>query len=277
MPNDKRGEFGYNDSSGLHERRPLKKDVRIPGRKRSLQMFYYNEPSLTFQILLVIAAVIPALVLMFLVYRSDRLEKESRHLLFVLARAGVFATLIAMVLERLGERLLVWAIDSEVLFNLLLYFVVVAVSEEGAKYFLMKRRTWRNPEFNCLYDGVVYAVFVSLGFALWENISYVLIFGLGTALIRAFTAIPGHACFGVFMGVFYGLAKQAENMGDAAESKKYRSLALAAPIVLHGAYDYIATMDADWGAAVFFAFIGVMFCVAFILMRRMSRRDQYIR
>ncbi|MBO4289849.1 MAG: PrsW family intramembrane metalloprotease [Lachnospiraceae bacterium] len=240
-------------------------------------MFYYNEPSLTFQILLVIAAVIPALVLMFLVYRSDRLEKESRHLLFVLARAGVFATLIAMVLERLGERLLVWAIDSEVLFNLLLYFVVVAVSEEGAKYFLMKRRTWKNPEFNCLYDGVVYAVFVSLGFALWENISYVLIFGLGTALIRAFTAIPGHACFGVFMGVFYGLAKQAENMGDAAESKKYRSLALAAPIVLHGAYDYIATMDADWGAAVFFAFIGVMFCVAFILMRRMSRRDQYIR
>ena len=89
-----------------------------------------------------------------------------------------------------------------------MYFGVVAFSEEGAKYFLLKRRTWNSAAFNCQFDGVVYAVFVSLGFALWENISYVLMYGLSTALVRAVTAVPGHACFGVFMGVWYGLAKR---------------------------------------------------------------------
>ena len=240
-------------------------------------MYYYEAPSLTFSIGLIIAAVIPALLLMYFVYRSDRLEKESRQLLFALARAGVIATLIAMVLERIGERLLVWVVNSETMFNLLLYFVVVAVSEEGAKYFLMKRRTWRDPEFNCLYDGVVYALFVALGFALWENISYVLIYGIGAAIIRAVTAIPGHASFGVFMGAFYGLARRAENMGDSSSSKSYRILAVLVPTVMHGCYDYIATMGGEGVTTFFFIFVGVMFLVAFFLVRKMARGDQYIR
>lgn len=239
--------------------------------------YYYEQPSLSFQFILIIAAVVPALALMYFVYRSDRLEKESRQLMFALARNGVLATLIAMVLERIGERLLVWFVSSETVFNLLLYFVVVAVSEEGAKYFMMKRRTWNDPEFNCLYDGVVYAVFVALGFALWENVSYVLTFGFGTALIRAVTAIPGHACFGVFMGVFYGLARAAQNIGDASASKKYRILALVVPTLLHGAYDYIATMEAEGAVTFFFLFIGVMFLLAFFLIRQTARRDRYIR
>lgn len=92
--------------------------------------------------------------------------------------------------------------QSSTAYNVLLYFVVVALSEEGFKYLLLKKRTWYSSEFNCQFDGVVYAVFVALGFALWENISYVLMYGLGTAAVRAVTAVPGHACFGVFMGRF---------------------------------------------------------------------------
>ena len=64
-------------------------------------MFYYLIPSfLTYNLFLVAAAIIPALFLMGKVYRSDRLEPESPHLLFALARAGVFAALIAILAER---------------------------------------------------------------------------------------------------------------------------------------------------------------------------------
>ena len=70
-------------------------------------------------------------------------------------------------------------------YNAIMYFGIVAFSEEGAKYFLLRRRTWHSAAFNCQFDGVVYAVFVALGFALWENISYVLMYGLSTALVRA--------------------------------------------------------------------------------------------
>ena len=70
-------------------------------------MFYFSIPSIgTYKILLVIAAVIPAAFLMFKVYRSDRLEKESPGMLWRLTKAGIFAALIALVLERAGSALL---------------------------------------------------------------------------------------------------------------------------------------------------------------------------
>lgn len=160
------------------------------------------------------------------------------------------------------------------LYDILLYFGVVAFSEEGAKYFMLRRRSWQHPEFNCQYDGVVYAVFVSLGFALWENISYVLHYGFQTAVVRALTAIPGHACFGVFMGVFYGIAKKYEARGVPDTAMTFRMLAVLFPALLHGAYDYIASMEnGDW---YFVIFIAVLFALSYFLVSRMSRRDQYI-
>ena len=157
-----------------------------------------------------------------------------------------------------------------------MYFGIVAFSEECAKYVLLRRRTWYSGAFNCQFDGVVYAVFVSLGFALWENLSYVAMYGLGTALIRAVTAVPGHACFGVFMGVYYGRAKRYDNDGDYAASGLCRTLAVLMPALLHGTYDFIATMESGSGEWVFLVFVLVLFTVSMRLVRRGSRNDRYI-
>ncbi len=92
-------------------------------------------------------------------------------------------------------------------YTILLAFLVVAVVEEGTKFVFLKLRTWRDPNFNFRFDGIVYAVFVSLGFAAFENINYVLGYGLTVALPRAVLAIPAHMGFAVFMGLFYGRGK----------------------------------------------------------------------
>ena len=238
-------------------------------------MFYYVISSyLKFNLILIAAAMIPALILMYKVYRSDRLEPESHGLLWSLALAGVLSALLALVAERVLGLLLQLTVRDPSAYQVLLYFVVVGGSEEGAKYFMLRRRTWRSGEFNCQYDGVVYAVFVALGFALWENISYVLHYGLSVALVRAVTAIPGHTCFGVFMGVFYGLARRAENQGLTAASQRYRILAVAVPMLLHGCYDYIATVGGStW---YFIGFIALLFLGAYRLVGRMSKTDRYI-
>ena len=239
-------------------------------------MFYYLlAPIMSYNLILIAAAVIPAVFLMLKAYRSDRLEPESPRLLWQLVKVGVFSSLIALVLERVGSLLLgLFAPENGTLYNVLLYFVVVACSEEGAKYFMLKRYTWNNREFDCQYDGVVYAVFVSLGFALWENISYVLQYGFSTAIVRAVTAIPGHACFGVFMGVFYGIAKKTENRGAIATP--WKVLAVAVPVLLHGAYDYIASMEVEGSGWYFVAFVAVLFVVSYLLVGAMSKKDQYI-
>ena len=238
-------------------------------------MFYFLlAPLLAYNWILIFAAVIPAIVLMIYVFRSDRLEAENPSFLFRLALAGVLSTFIAMLIEWIAGAILdhSGAVGTSA-YNVILYFIIVAYAEEGAKYFMLHRRTWNSPEFNCQYDAVVYAVFLSLGFALWENISYVMHYGFGTALVRAVTAIPGHACFGIFMGIFYGLAKGSSIAGDQAKTKLYRVLTLIVPAFIHGLYDYIASMQS--GTGLFVVFIIILFIISFLLVRRMSINDKY--
>lgn len=235
-----------------------------------LWLFYVNP-------ILIAAAVIPAIVLLVKVYQADRLEKESPAMLISLVLYGIIATALAMAAERLGMFLLARIAEpNSVLYRAILYFGIVAFAEEGAKYILLKRRTWYSYEFNCQFDGVVYAVCVSLGFALWENIGYVMQYGLSTALVRAVTAVPGHACFGVFMGVFYGLAKRYDRAGNEGRSSFFRKLSLLAPALLHGCYDFIASDDNTEHALYFLIFVAALFVVAFLLVRKMSREDRYI-
>lgn len=227
--------------------------------------------------ILTAAAVIPAIVLLVKIYKADKLDKEPLGLLIALVFWGAVSTTLAVFTEEVGTGILdtLWPEDS-LLYRLLMYFVVVGLSEEGFKYLLLKRHTWRSAAFNCQFDGVVYATAVSLGFALWENIGYVAMYGMGTALVRAVTAVPGHACFGVFMGAFYGMAKRYSNYGCEAQSKRCRHLAVLLPTVLHGFYDFIATSESRFSEWVFLLFVIVLFLITSRMVKNLSREDRYI-
>ena len=154
-------------------------------------------------LLYVLAAVLPAVILMVYVYRHDKVEREPVGLLLSLLLRGVLAALCAIVLEIIGQLILDRLVTpGTFLHTVLEAFVVVAAVEEGTKYFFLKRRTWDDPNFNYRFDAIVYAVFVSLGFAAFENIQYIFAYGLSVALPRALRSIPGHMVFGVYMGVY---------------------------------------------------------------------------
>ena len=244
----------------------------MPGRSRRKRKNMFP-----FIRILLMAAVIPAMVLLKYVYDHDHLEKEPPAMLLKLIFLGVISTLMAMAGEWIGSTILDNILPPDnFIYRFLMFFIVVGVSEELSKYIVLKRRTWNDPNFNCLFDGIIYAVFVSLGFALWENIQYVFSYGLGTALIRAVTAIPGHACFGVFMGFYYGLARKYENYGRSSEAFVYRALSVTVPVLLHGLYDYVATSGTTFGAIVFYAFIAVLFFGAFRIVKNVSAKDHFI-
>ena len=232
-------------------------------------MLFYANP------ILIAAAVLPAIFLLVQIYQADKLDREPGWLIASLVFQGIVSTALAVWTERLGSVVLGWLLpENSVVYRAILYFVVVACSEEGFKYLLLKRRTWNSPEFNCQFDAVVYAVAVSLGFALWENIDYVIMYGLGTAMLRAVTAVPGHACFGVFMGAFYGMAKRCHNYGRPGRAKTCLRLSVLVPVLLHGTYDFIASgTGSSW---VFVVFVAVMFLAANRMVRSLSRNDRYI-
>ena len=227
--------------------------------------------------LLILAAVLPAAYLMVKVYKSDRVEREPAWLVISLVLLGMISTALAGAAEQLGDRILTSFLEEGSLgYNALFFFLVVGPAEEGFKYAVLRWRTWRNPEFNCQYDGMVYAVFVALGFALWENIGYVLMFGIQTAVARALTAVPGHACFGVFMGVWYGIAKRYDLYGEVDRSRRARRLCVCIPALLHGCYDFIASLESEVFVLVFLAFVVAMFITALRIVKRLSARDQYM-
>ena len=232
-------------------------------------------PTLAILAVYFLAAVLPAFYLMRYIYRRDTIEKEPPALLFSLVLMGVGAALLSIGLEYLGERILASKVDqSTPAYAVLLAFLVVAAVEEGMKFLLLKLRTWRDPNFNYRFDGIVYAAFVSLGFAAFENIKYVMGYGLSVAVPRALLAVPGHMGFAVFMGVFYGRAKLCEGRGDRRGRFFSLLAAYLCPVLLHGFYDACAMIGTVWATLLFIAFVAAMYIVVIRLVRRESRSDR---
>ncbi|MBQ3389843.1 MAG: PrsW family intramembrane metalloprotease [Firmicutes bacterium] len=235
---------------------------------------YAPAPSLGLMILYIPAAVIPALLLMKYIYNKDTVEKEPGYLLKALVIGGVLATLLSIILETGGTMLLNTGIrPNSPVYVILLAFLVVAAAEEGTKLYFLKRRSWNDPNFTHLFDGVVYSAFVSLGFAAFENIQYVFTYGIGVILVRALFAIPGHLGFSVFMGIFYGRAKRCEVRGDRAGCRKNLLAAYLSAVFLHGFYDSCAMIDSPASTAVFYGFVIIMYIVVYRLIRDASTHD----
>lgn len=169
---------------------------------------------------------------------KDKYEKEPMRLLVISFLLGAIVSIIITTLLYsvfnvyipLLDKLSVWEQFKQA-------FFVVGFSEELSKYLIVLLFAQPHKEFNEPFDGIVYAVMVSMGFAATENIMYVLQSGPATALVRAFTAIPAHATFGILMGYYMGKAKFAPN-------KLYLNLlGLFFAILFHGAYDFFLFID----------------------------------
>jgi RsiW-degrading membrane proteinase PrsW (M82 family) len=223
------------------------------------------------------AAVLPAAFLMRYVYLQDRIEKEPPMLLRSLVLWGVTAALVSIALEFAGKSVLSSFLDENSLaYTMILAFFVVAVVEEGTKFIFLKRRTWRDPNFNYRFDGIVYAVFVSLGFAVFENINYVLSFGLSVAVPRAILAIPGHMGFAVFMGFFYGRAKLNEDIGNNRGKMANLWASYIIAVLLHGFYDSCVMIGNVLSTTLFTAFVIVMYITVIRLIKKESATDKPI-
>ncbi|MDY3984082.1 PrsW family intramembrane metalloprotease [Dysosmobacter sp.] len=237
-------------------------------------MLFFMGPGLPLLALYVAAALLPAIVLLRYIYRNDTVEKEPMGLLLQLLGLGVAAALCAGVIEGLAQTVLNRLVDpASPAYVVLLAFLVVALAEEGAKLFFLRRRTWREPAFNYRFDGIVYAVFVSLGFAAFENVQYILRYGLSVALPRGLLAVPGHMSFAVVMGVFYSQAKFRENRGDKRGCHQALWSGYLAAVSLHGFYDACALIGSGLSTALFLIFVAWMFRMAYRLVKRESAAD----
>ncbi len=229
-------------------------------------------------IILMNAALIPPLLLLIYVYHLDSVEHEPPGLIAALIVGGALSVISAYIIETIGMYLVGVLIPQKytTLIALIENFIIVAWAEEGGKHFVMKRITWNHRAFDYTFDGVVYGVSASLGFAAAENISYLMRYGLGVAPVRAFTAIPLHCICGIFMGHFYGLAKSYKERGFFFINRLDMFLSMLVPVLIHGTYDFAASIG-NWAAAVFFViFVIALVIFAFFRIRSYASSDKRI-
>jgi len=221
------------------------------------------------------AAVIPPLFLMWKVYQMDKIEKEPVGLLVKLFALGAAACIPAGFIESILEEGLLNKIlnPSSLLYAVIANFIIVAGAEEGLKFLVLKLCTWRHRAFDYRFDAVVYSVAATLGFAALENIMYVFSGGMSVAMSRAVLSIPGHCIFGIYMGYYYGMAKQYNMAGDRDGEKRYLRKAVTQPMLLHGFYDFCLSTGYDIFILVFFVYVVLLDIRAYRAIKRLAESD----
>jgi RsiW-degrading membrane proteinase PrsW (M82 family) len=210
-----------------------------------------------------LASLAPVFIIAIYVYFRDKYEKEPLGLLLTALAAGALVVIPIIFVERY----LMSIMPSMGKVGTAAYqaFLVAGTTEELFKYLALLLLIWRSPSFNEQFDGIVYAVFVSLGFAAVENVMYVMEGGYQTAVLRAVTAVPAHALFGVTMGYYLGIARRYREL-----RRDYIRRALIIPILLHGIYDFILMVQVGWLLLGFIPFLGYLYVAGVRRMKKLS-------
>ena len=225
----------------------------------------------------IIAALLPALYFMYYIYKHDTHEKEPTKLLLKLVISGVIAAFMAGIIETLAQNYILPVFENQSYHvQIIMLAFMVGLVEEFCKYFFLRRNTWNNPNFDYLFDGVVYSVFVSLGFAAIENVMYVFMYGLQVALTRAFLAVPAHTAFGVVMGVYYGQAKLIQKRGNKSLVKPTILIGVGLAIFMHTFYDATAMLGTETAEYLFMGFVVIMYIIMFSSIKKASRANRRV-
>jgi len=183
--------------------------------------------------LLIGLAALPGLLICWYIYRMDRYEHEPKVFLVFAFLAGALATFPIIGLEEwLDSHAFLWR--THWLLELLVTAILTALNEELVKFVALVLFIFPWRFFDEPLDGIVYSVIVAMGFATTENILYGMEYGLGTTILRAFTAVPAHLVFAIIMGYYIGLAKF-----NIKKRNSLLLLGLALSVAAHSVYDFL--------------------------------------
>ena len=214
--------------------------------------------------LILISALTPVALLLWYIYRKDKVQPEPTKWLLKAFGFGVLSMFLSFVFSVPACLLLGMEMDANTYSSIREAFadafVLAAIPEELAKLIMLWLLLRKNPHFDERFDGIVYAVCIGMGFAGLENVMY-LIGGIengtwiGTGIVRALFSVPAHFLFAVLMGYYYSIYHFGID-----RSPKAKAMILVAPILAHGLFDGILfCMNVDEGLALICLFLFLYF------------------
>ena len=186
---------------------------------------------------ILIAAVAPGFALLTFFYLKDKYDSEPLHLVLKMFFLGFLIVIPVMIIQR---GLVIWLGEG----SFVSAFLISAGIEELLKWIVLFYFIYHHVEFDEPYDGILYSVAISLGFATVENVMYAMsnqVF-FGTLLLRGLLPVSGHALFGVMMGYYLGAAKFTRQW----KSRRILLYSLLIPWFWHGVYDWVLANIIDY-------------------------------
>ncbi|MEO7524646.1 MAG: PrsW family glutamic-type intramembrane protease [Ferruginibacter sp.] len=211
-------------------------------------------------------AIAPGIAICLFIYFKDKYNKEPIIWLIISFILGMLAIVPSIIAEATLTTQVEKYFGNGIRGLAILSFFVIALSEELSKFVMLRYGAFNRKFFDDPFDGIVYSVVISMGFATLENIGYVLENGFATGLLRMFLSVPAHATFGVLMGYYVGLARF-----NPDKKKYYLILGLFWAVVFHGSFDFFLLTGKTW---MHFGGALVSFMVAVKLSRRAIRKKQ---
>lgn len=217
---------------------------------------------------LIALAIAPGLAICLFIFHRDAYNREPKLNLIVSFVLGAAVIIPVYFIERYFH---VFP-DKSITGTAVSAFLVVALTEELGKFAVLWLYAYPRKSFDEPLDGIVYAVMVSMGFATFENVAYVINAdhtgqGYPVAFLRMFLSVPAHATFAVLMGYHAGKAKF-----NPREQTRLLFTGLGWAVLFHGGYDFCLFLQQSPTAKEYVSngllFLGAI--VSFIIAIRLS-------
>ena len=211
---------------------------------------------------------LPTFLLWIYINKYDK-NKEPTGVLVKLFFGGVLSAIATIINSSIVEGFIPGFSDYVVKIDVagfLYVFFGIAFIEEITKLTMIYLLGWKDKNLDETYDVALYSMLVALGFATFENILYCMEGDFGTAIVRLFTAVPGHVIDGAFMGYFLYKARTTKR-------KRYFFLALMVPSLTHALYDFLCYDETDLGFLLFIILVIAEFIVAIKLIKNLSKNN----
>ena len=218
----------------------------------------------------------PGIAICLFIFYKDIYNREPKFNLVLSFILGALSVVTAIIFETFFA-----ATNDGTVMGVALYtFFVVGFSEEGGKFLGLRLYSYSRKSFDDPFDGIVYSVMVSMGFATLENVLYVTKYaamgqGWQIGIQRMFLSVPAHASFAVIMGYFVGKAKFAKT-----NKTLLMIIGLVGAIFFHGAFDFFlfvgqtGVVSTETGGALLVGGAIVSFIVALVLSRKLIKAQR---
>ncbi len=236
--------------------------------------------NITHLIFLIPVGLLPGIVWLLYFLGEDKKRPEPRGMIIRTFVWGMIIALVAVIVEYILIELLGKSFYRPTFFiTIVVFFLIVALTEEYLKYFVVKSTVLKRPEFDEPIDAMIYCIVAALGFASAENL--IVVWGVslrgianpfGIMALRFVGATLLHALAAGIVGYWLGKARFSRFKQSKFIRKIFIGIGLTQAVIFHGLFNWTMEKSQFGLVALLLGVMIVIVYLGFYRLRKLGKR-----